>query len=478
MTYEPLSIKRKALKINLEASIYGTFAEIGAGQEVVRSFFQVGGASGTIAKSMSAYDMAFSDSIYGEEASGRYVSESRVKRMLDHEYGLLEERLKGEKYANRRFFAFADTCATLNFMKNNDPHCWLGLRFQLRPHGPVNEVIIHIRLKEKDALLQQRTIGGIGVNLIYACYWYEDNMDAFIQSLMDNLTTDQVEIDMIRVKGADFSTVDNRLLALKLVKKEFTSGTIFGPDKEVYQPKDILYKKNVLCLRGRFRPVTRVSEDMFHCGLKTFKEQFPCEDSHLLAISELTINNLEYDGGFDDKDFLDRTDILCSLGHTVMVSNCQNHDKLLAYLRRCRPSNIGIVIGVMNLMDLLDVSKYKDPQGEILHYFGEIFQADTRMFIYPYQPNHESGVITLQNFPIADSMRSLFEYLKASQFMIDMQGYDPELLGIFSNEVIQQIKKGEPGWEQYVPPTVADYIKAHCLFDYPCQPVGEVGEVK
>ena len=469
LDHEVISIKRKALKINLEASIYGTFAEIGAGQEVVRAFFQVGGASGTIAKSMSAYDMAFSDSIYGEEESGRYVSESRVKKMLDHEFGLLEERLIGDKYAQRRFFAFADTCATLNFLKNNDPHCWLGLKFQLKPHGPVNEVIVHIRLKEKDALLQQRTIGGIGVNLIYACYWYADNMDSFIQSLMDNLTTDQVEIDMIRLKGDDFSSVDNRLLALMLVKKAFTSGTIFGPDKEVYQPKDILYKKNVLCLRGRFRPVTKVSEDMFHCGVTSFKEQYPCEDSHMLAISELNINTLESEAGFDDKDFLDRTDILCSLGHTVMVSNCQNHDKLLAYLRRCRPKNIGIVIGVMNLLELFNESNYTDPLGEILHYFGEIFQADTKMFIYPYRPTTQSEIITLQNFPISNSLRPLFEYLKSSGFMIDLKGYHKELLDIFSNDVIQQLKKGQEGWEEYVPALVAEFIKANCLFDYPCE---------
>ena len=469
MDYESLSIKRKALKINLEPSVYGTFAEIGAGQEVVRAFFQVGGASGTVAKSMSAYDMAFSDSIYGEEESGRYVSESRVKKMLDHEYNLLEQRLIGEKYEHRRFFAFADTCATLNFLKNNDPHCWLGLRFQLVPRGPVNEVIVHIRLKEKDALLQQRTIGGIGVNLIYACYWYADNMDGFIESLMDNLTTDQVEIDMIRLKGDDFTSVDNRLLALMLVKKGFTSGTIFGPDKEVYQPKDILYKKNVLCLRGRFRPVTKVSEDMFHCGLESFKKQFPCEDSQLLAISELTINTLGSDAGFDDKDFLDRTDILCNLGHTVMVSNCQKHDKLLAYLRRCRPKNIGLVLGVMNLMDLLNEDKYEDPLGEILNYFGEIFQSNTKMFIYPYKPTVESDIITLQNFPISDSLKPLFDYLKSSGFMLDLDGYHKELLSIFSNDVIQQLKKGETGWEEYVPPLVADFIKANCLFDYPCE---------
>lgn len=468
MEREVVTIKRKAFKINLENSIYGTFAEIGAGQEVARTFFQVGGASGTIAKTMSAYDMTFSDSIYGEEESGRYVSESRLKKMLEHEYSLMEKRLTDDKYAHRRFFAFADTCTTINYQRNNDPHCWIGLKFQLVPQGPVNEVIVHIRLKENDPLLQQRTIGGLGVNLIYACYWYATDMDAFIASLMDNLTVDQAEIDMIRVKGADFDTVDNRLLALMLVKKGFTSGTIFGPDKEVYQPKDILYKKNILVLRGRFRPVTKVSEDMFTSGVETFKAQFPCEDSQLIALSELTINNLQADAGLDDKDFLDRADILCSLGHTVMVSNCHKHDKLLSYLRRCRPKNIGIVLGVMNLMELLNENHYADPLGEILHYFGEIFQYNTKMLIYPYQKTADSEIITLGNYPISDSLRPLFEFLKTSGFMIDIEGYDRSLLQIFSNNVMQQIKSGEDGWEQFVPDFVAEYIKVRCLFDYPC----------
>jgi hypothetical protein len=469
MEREIVTIKRKALRINLEPSIYGTFAEIGAGQEVARTFFQVGGASGTVAKTMSAYDMTFSDSIYGEEETGRYVSESRLDKMLDHEFELLQTRLEGDKYQHRRFFAFADTCTTINFLKNNDPHCWMGLKFQLEHDGPVNEVVIHVRLKENDALLQQRTIGGLGVNLIYACYWYHQNMDQFIASLMDNLTVDQAEIDMIRLVGADFADVDNRLLALKLVKMGFTSGTIFGPDKEVFQPKDILYKKNVLCLRGRFRPVTKVSEDMFKCGVETFKKHFVCDESNFIALSELTINNLETDGGFDDKDFLDRTDLLCNLGHTVMISNCQKHDKLLEYLHRCKPKNIGIVLGIMNLLEIFNESKYAYPQGEILHYFGEIFKQNTKMLVYPYQPTDSEEIITLTNFPISDQIRSLYEYLLNSEFLIDLEGYHEDLLKIYSNNVIQMIKSGEDGWEQYVPPTVAEFIKANCLFDYPCE---------
>jgi hypothetical protein len=467
MEREILSIKRKALRINLDGTIYGTFAEIGAGQEVARTFFQVGGASQTIAKTMSAYDMAFSDSIYGVEEGGRYVSESRLRKMLDHEFELLEERLIGEKYANKRFFAFAATCSTLNYHKNNDPHAWLGVRFQLKHGGPINEVSIHIRLKGTDSLYQQKVIGGIGVNLIFASYWYHDQPDDFIESLLDNLSTDQAEIDMIRMKGEDLP-VDNRLLALSLVKKGFTDGTIFGPDKLVYQPKDVLYKKDILCLRGRFRPITKVNEDMLHCGLQYMMHKYN-ETDNIAMVAEITLNHLEGDGDFNNKDFLDRADILCSLGYMVMVSNCRKHDMLVSYLDRCRPKSVNIIVGIMNLIELFNTDYYENAPGDLLHYFGHIFEANTRMLVYPYQPLKDSELITTNNLKVDESIKHLFIHLKANGYIVDLEGYNKEVLQIFSPNVIEMIKTGTPGWEQMVPDTVADIIKDNCLFEYPCE---------
>ncbi len=473
MEREILSIKRKALRINLDQNIYGTFAEIGAGQEVVRNFFQVGGASGTVAKAMSAYDMTFSDAIYGSDGSGRYVSENRLHKMLDHEYRLLQERLTDEKYKKKRFFVYSNTCTTLNFRKDNDPHGWMGVKFQLRPDSEPNEVIIHVRLKGVDSVYQQRVLGGVGTNLLFACYWYFDQMSDFIDSLMDNLSTDQLEIDMIRVKGPDFGKVDNRLLALELVKKNFTDGTIFGPDKEVYQPKDILYKKHILCLRGRFRPVTRVNEDMFRCGIDYYKkENGNTED--LIVLSEITLNNLTGDGNFDNKDFLDRADILCSLGHTVMISNCHKHDILVNYLNRCKPSSLGIILGILNIVELFNEKYYKNAPGELMHYFGEIFMRNTKMLVYPYQPDTRRPVITTENLDVPANLIQLFQHLKLNNFLVDLKGYDESVLQIFSPKVIQMIKTGEPGWEEMVPDTVADIVKENCLFDYPCE-VGEIG---
>lgn len=468
MEREILSIKRKALRINLDESIYGTFAEIGAGQEVVRNFFVVGGASGTVAKAMSAYDMTFSDAIYGSEGAGRYVSEARLHKMLNHEYGLLEERLTDEKYQKKRFFVYSNTCTTLNYYKNNDPNGWMGVRFQLHPHTEPNEVVIHVRLKGTDSLYQQRVLGGVGTNLLFACYWYFDQMEDFIDSLLDNLSTDQAEIDMIRVKGPDFANIDNRLLALELVKKNYTDGTIFGADKEVYQPKDVLYKKNILCLRGRFRPVTKVNEDMLRCGLEAYKKDMDGTDD-LVALSEITLNNLSGDGEFGNKDFLDRADILCSLGHTVLVSNCQKHDVLVNYLDRCKPKHIGIILGVLNLLELFNEKYYKNSVGEMLHYFGGIFMRNTRMFVYPYQQEKDKPVITTANMQLPDRLLHLFLHLKENRFLVDLEGYDKDILQIFSPQVITMIKAGEPGWENMVPDTVADIIKDKCLFDYPCE---------
>ena len=286
--------------------------------------------------------------------------------------------------------------------------------------------------------------------------------------MLDNLSTDQVEIDMIRMKGPDFAKVDNRLLALQLVKKRFTDGTIFGADKEVYQPKDILYKKNILCLRGRFRPLTNVNVDMMKCGVDFYKKEIGNADD-LILLSEITLNNLTGDGDFDNKDFLDRADILCSLGHTVMISNCHKHDMLINYLDRCKPQRIGIILGILNIVELFNEKYYKNAEGELLHYFGEIFMRNTRMLVYPYQPDKDGPVVTTENLNVPDSLKHLFLHLKTNKFLVDIEGYNKEVLQIFSPKVIQMIKSGESGWEQMVPDKVAEMIKENCLFDYPCE---------
>ncbi|MGB0427809.1 MAG: TonB-dependent receptor, partial [Flavobacteriales bacterium] len=347
-----LSPTKKALQINLDPEIYGTFAEIGAGQEVVRHFFRAGAASGTIAKAMSAYDKDFSDAIYGKEESGRYVCESRLKKMISHEYGLISTRLELEKHPNKRFFAFANNIATINYSKTIKGHGWMGLRFQIKPNMPPNDIIIHFNLHELEAKLQQETVGILGLNLIYACMYLYNKPKALISSLYDNLHRDRVEMNMIQMNGPDFEHVDNRLLSLFLLKNGMTDAVIFGPDGNNLPPSDVLYKKNILTIRGSFRPVTKVNIDMITTGYKQFVNDPKVDSDELVVLFEITLNNLRAEGDIDEQDFLDRADILCSLGQTVIVSNYQRYYKLLDYFSGFSKKRMGIILGVPNLKEL------------------------------------------------------------------------------------------------------------------------------
>ncbi len=462
-------IKKKALLVNLDNSIYGTFAEIGAGQEVARNFFRVGGASGTIAKSMSAYDMAFSDNIYGVEENGRYVSESRLLKMLDHEYKLLTERLKGEKYENRRFFAFANTVTTLNYTRTNEPHGWVGIRFQLTPDSEPNDIIFHARVFDNNAILQQSVLGEIGVNLIHGAFNYADDAETIVRALQDNLSTNHIEVDMIRISGPDFEDVDNRLLGMLLVKIGFTNATIFGPNRQMYQAKDFLYKKNVLVMRGRFRPVTNVNEDMLQNGIKSFTKDGMNTDD-LTILNEMTLNNL-YKGAEEQsrKDFLDRAEILCSLGHNVMVSNFHEHHKLVNYLTECRTKKVGIVLGVLNLLHIYGLVNDEDNSKAVLNSFGQLFANNVTMYAYPYQRYKNGEIITAKTLKTYPEIKHLHEHFIANGYIEDIEEYNEENLQIFSDEIIAQIKAGEDTWEDFVPEKVAYLIKRNCLFDYPCE---------
>ncbi|MFH2095033.1 MAG: TonB-dependent receptor, partial [Bacteroidota bacterium] len=301
MKHEVISIKNKALKLNLNPLIYGTIAEIGGGQEVARAFFQAGGASGTVAKTISAYDKTFSDYFYNNNKSGKYVSDNRLSKMLGKEYDDLVKILSGHRDKRTQFFVFADTVETLNFQKTNMGQGWMGVKFQLKPGGEPNEVIIHVNLLEKDSLLQQYTLGTLGVNLIYACFHYHNKPNTFLQSLMDNLDRDRVEINMAQMRGPELDYVDNRLLSVQLVKNEMTNATMFDRYGNVHQPADMLYKKNVLAFRGSFRPITYVGFDMLKSSHGVFKKEIPDYSKETtISICEMTMNNLLDEGDLDE----------------------------------------------------------------------------------------------------------------------------------------------------------------------------------
>jgi hypothetical protein len=463
--YDPnIGTKQKALRINLDPNIYGSFAEIGAGQDVAANFFKAGGASGTIAKTISAYDMDFSDAIYGEEPSGRYVCEPRLQKMLDREYKLLQVRLT-ETADTKTFFSFADTVSALNYKKTNEAHGWLGLKFQLRPNSKPNEVVVHVRMLDTDNILQQQAIGIIGVNLLYACYFYHENPETMLRSLMDDLSHDRIEIDMVRFNGPDFKHVDNRLMSLYLVKYGFSNAAIFGPDGSVINPAEAFYKKHILAVRGRFRPLTNANLDLFTRGKEQFLLEPTVDDDQVLAVSELTLRNLSDGDQINEADFLARVDILCSMGQTVMISNFHEYYRLVEYLTSFSKKRMAIVMGLPNLDYIFDEKHYQKLRGGILEAFGKLFGADIKFFIYPTQ-NQQGELCTTLAFKPAAHLSHLLEYLKANDKIADIDNVTQKFLHIYNDNVLEMITNGEPGWEEMVPNTVVALIKSKALFGY------------
>lgn len=472
MSLNRMTPDQKALKINLDPTIYGSFAEIGAGQAVADLFFRAGAASGTIAKTMSAYDMKFSDAIYGAEASGRYVCESRLLKMISHEYKLCEERLthRSEKTC---FFAFANTVEVLNFNKTNKGHGWYGVRFQLKPQSEPNDLVVHVKFLDNHRHLQQEASGIIGVNMMYASYYLSDgDIEEFLLSLIDSLGRDRVEIDMVRLTGPDFRDVDNRLISLKLVKTHLANATIFGPDGGVLQASETLYKKNVLVLRGRFRPVTHVNIDMLEKGKNKFFSDPEVDPANTIVLSELTLSNLIVKGSdataIDEQDFLDRVDILCSLGQTVLISNYHEYYRLLDYLSQFnRGKKIGIILGIYNLADIFKDKFYSDLRGGMLEAFGQLFGSNVKLYVYPAK-GADGDFLTCKNFQLPASISPLFQYLIANDKFADLTDFDAGSLHIISDRVLELIKSGSDEWESMVPELVVKAIKEKCLFDYPC----------
>src|SRR5271169_2736861 len=251
-----LTTHEKALRINLDPARYGTFAEIGAGQEVARWFFQVGAAAGTISKSMSAYDMAVSDAIYGR--CKRYVSRERLQGMLDHEHGLNLERLQSTRRDSTAFFAFANTVAARNYQGTNECHGWMGVKYQAHPRDDDSQIIIHVRMLDDENELQQEALGVVGVNLLYAAFFLHHKPQLILESMLDGLSTERIEIDMVEFSGLEFRHVDNRVMSLRLVQLGLSGAAMFGPSGEVLQPTEVLRKRPILVERGSFRPVTKV----------------------------------------------------------------------------------------------------------------------------------------------------------------------------------------------------------------------------
>jgi len=459
-----LTTEEKALKINLTSDIYGSFAEIGAGQEVAANFFKAGGSSGTIAHSHSAYDMKVSDSMYGE--AKRYVCEERLVTMLDTEYNSLKGKLPG-KFKESRFFAFCNTVESLNYHKTNQGQGWVGMRFQLGLEEKPNDVILHIKMHDNSHKAQQETLGILGVNLIYACYFHNHDLDEFLASIVHRLPRDKMEIDMLRVSGPDFENVDNRIIALNLVKRGITDATMFDLSGSVLQPASALYKKNILLMRGRFRPVTKIHIDMIEKGKQQFIKEHGIDEDNVRVIFELTLKDLTADGKILDKDFVDRAELLGTLGYTVMISNYLKHYKMVDYLATiARGHKMGVIVGVYNLQTIFEEKYYDNLPGGLLEAFGRGFGHNVKMFVYPANNVETGEIYCLENFNIPQNLEGLLQYMKDNNKLAEFEAYDPKLLGIMSDEVLSKIKAGASSWEDDVPEAVVKAIKFYELFGY------------
>ena len=454
---------RKALQINLDANKYGTFAEIGAGQEVARRFFHVGAAAGTIAKTMSAYDMTFSDAIYGP--TDRYVSRVRLQTMLDHEYDLLVKRLDTKLAAEKTFFVFADTVAARSFKQHNESHGWLGVRFQAEKRGDPSQIIIHVRMLDEANVDQQEALGVIGVNLLYGAFYYHQP-EKLISSLQENLSPGRIEVDMIKFSGPTFHGVDNRLMSLQLVSQGLTNAVMFKADGETVQPAEVFYKRAILVERGSFRPVTYATNDMLDGARRAFLAQSACSESDLVVLMEMTLENLLAEGELNHADFLARVDILGALGRTVLISKFGEYYRLAGYLSRYTNKMIGLVMGVPSLMEIFEEKYYLNLEGGILEALGRMFKGGLKLYVYPMIDEATGKIVSAKQVKVAPNLRSLFQYLIDNQYIEEITDYHRDYLRIHPPEALAKLQAGDSAWEQMVPPEVVQIIKEREFFGY------------
>jgi len=462
--HSKLSTNEKALQINLDPLRYGAFAEIGAGQEVARWFFKVGGAAGTISKSMSAYDMAVSDAIYGR--CKRYVSRERLQSMLDYEHQLNMDRLQAARGGSTAFFAFADTVAARNFQGTNECHGWMGVKFQSHPRDEDSRIIIHVRMLDHENGLQQEALGIVGVNLLYAAFFLHHQPHRMLESLLDNLTTERLEIDMVEFSGIEFRHVDNRVMSLKLVQLGLSGAAIFGPTGEVLQPSALLYKRAILVERGSFRPVTKVNMDMVRCAHDRFAAEPEVQEKPVVQLMEIAMSNLLSAGEIDLGDFLARADVLGAVGKTVLISDYFEYYRLAAYLTRYTTEPIAVTMGVASLLDLFNEKYYTGLEGGILEAFGKLFTKDLRLYVYPLR-DHVTGLLkTVENIEIPGTLNHLFRHLVEQGRIKQLDNVDESVLHIFSRDVLKRIKEHDSAWEGMVPDEVAAMVKSRQLFGY------------
>ena len=456
--------RQKALAMNLDATSYGTIAEIGGGQEVARWFFHVGGAAGTVAKTISAYDMAVSDALYG--ATHHYVSRERLEAMLAHEYTQLLEQLGGGRGEQTRFFAFADTVATRRYQHPENGRGWLGIWFQAQPRQAASELLIHVNLFDPSPALQQEALGVLGINLIHGVFFHHREPEVLIGSLLDDLSRDRAEVDMIKFSGPAFSGVDNRLMSLQLVEQALTEAAMFTAAGEVVQPSEVLYKKPVLVERGSFRPITKVTLDLLERARDRFLQEPGVHTQEPVVLMEMTLRSLTSEAGLDHADFLARADILGGLGMNVLISRFEPYYQLADYLAASTDRMIGIALGLPSLREIAHEKYYTDLPGGVIEATGRLFKRSVKIYVYPARDPASGQIYTVENAPMPPPWQYLRDLLLDIRRLESIRASSEAYLSIYPQDVLARIQRGDPSWEAMVPPPVAATIKAEGLFGY------------
>jgi hypothetical protein len=459
---------QKALALNRDPQPYGTFAEIGGGQEVARWFFYVGGAAGTVAKTISAYDVSVSDATYGP--TQQYVSRQRLEAMLDHEYGQLLERLGTKRGDSTTFFVFADSVTTRGYRNSEHGRGWVGIRFQTRPRNKPSQIIIHVHLFDSTSVRQQEALGVLGVNLIYAAFYRRQEPTALIASLMDELSRERVEFDMIKLSGPIFAGVDNRLMSLQLVEQNLTDAAMFTACGEVVQPSEVLHKKPILVERGNFRPVTKLTLDLLERAQEQFIKEPDVLGQQPAILSEMTLRSLIPGPDVGHSDFLARADILGALGIDVLISRFEPYYRLADYLASYTDRMIGIAVGLPSIKEIADEKYYPDLPGGVLESAGRLFKRTVKMYVYPGRDPRSGRVYTVETAPLASPWEHLRTLLLEIHRLEPIRNYTEKYLTIFPQDVLDKIERNDVSWEGMVPPTVAQMIKAKRLFRYRARP--------
>ncbi len=379
---------------------------------------------------------------------------------------------------------------TKSYRGPNDAHGWLGIRFQPRPNAEPSAIVLHARMWEEDSLEQQHAVGILGTNLIYGAFYFRHDPEGLIESLVDNLGPNRIEVDLIRFDGPEFEETDNRIMNLHLVRKGLTQAVIFSPEGKVELAANALYKKAVLVERGSYRPVTKVNVDMLKCAGAQFIQEPSVADKDIIVLAEITMKNLQASGQIDYEDFLHRIDSLGTTGNYTLISNYFEFYRLSQYFRQYTKEMIGIVMGINNLLEVFNEKYYTHLPGGILESFGRLLRNSVKLYIYPMkqrayrhylesqQPDknpedssRSEGIagdllITCENLRVDNPLTHLYQHLLENGYIEHLRGIDESLMDIFSRDILDKIAKRDDTWESMVPAKTAAFIKENELFSY------------